>query len=300
MVDKTYTFHNHRYSFRRRFSHMHDCVKAALDSMGYKEVADSSNLNIYNHTAVSLESGLKPNPIFLKPTGPSSLHFSIDREGYASSSSLAFNRPDYNTVVDWSVIETQINERVNKWDAKGGVVSGPNWSEASSVKANHILVVGQMPTDETVLRFSFGDHIAKLDAIISNLAGRNVVVKLHPTFKAQNKPQAALIESWKGLCDVRTGFESIHSILPKTKVAIIENSTTGIECLMHDVPVISYGHPEYHWVTKDMRSLTQLVPSIDDMSWWSKEDARMFCYWLLTEHWPTDIATAKARLEQIL
>jgi len=99
---------------------------------------------------------------------------------------------------------------------------------------------------------------------------------------------------------VFSSYESIHSILPYTKVAITENSTAGIECMMHDVPIISYGYPDYHWITNDLRILTKLRNSVDDLTWFNKEKSRRFLCWYVFDYLCYDIPTTMRRLEEIL
>ena len=138
-------------------------------------------------------------------------------------------------------------------------------STTIDVPDNHILVIGQMPGDETVCKQSFGSHWDKLILIVRKLYKQYpLVIKIHPTLQSEAEKSGTwlqykeTIDEWKNLgITVVEGRESIHGILPKTKVAIIENSTAGIECMMHDVPIISYGYPEYHWITKDLRILTE-------------------------------------------
>ena len=177
------------------------------------------------------------------------------------------------------------------------------WPDAKNVKKDHILVLGQMPEDETVMGFGFGDHWKKMCMVIDKLDGyNNVVIKLHPkidTARVRNLKKK--IEEWeqKGH-QVFRGWESIHSVLPKTKVAITENSTSGIECMMHDVPIISYGYPDYHWITKDMRILTNLREYVNDLTWFNAENSRRFLCWYINDYLCCDIPSTFNRINQLL
>ena len=153
-----------------------------------------------------------------------------------------------------------------------------------------------MPDDETVNGFGFGDHIKKLEMIVNILSDENLIIKLHPRYK--NKP---LIKKWEDAGHrVITAFDSIHSILPKTKVAIIDNSTAGIECLMHEVPIISYGWPEYHWATKKLQTLPQLKDLVNDLSWYQPVYAKQFIEWYINDYLCSDINSTIKRLEDII
>ena len=170
------------------------------------------------------------------------------------------------------------------------------WKDSKNIPDDHILIIGQMPEDETVDGFGFGDHIKKLSMIVDKLKNENLVIKIHPRYKNKN-----LINKWKEEGHlVITGYESIHSILPKTKVAITENSTAGIECMMHDVPIISYGYPDYHWITKDLRILTEINNYVDDLSWFDIEDSRKFLYWYIFDYLCYDINSTVNRLQQLI
>jgi CDP-glycerol glycerophosphotransferase (TagB/SpsB family) len=97
------------------------------------------------------------------------------------------------------------------------------------------------------------------------------------------------------------GFTTIHSVLPKTRVAILDNSTAGIECMMHDVPMITYGYPDYHWVSQDMRSLTQLRGMIETVdNWHDIQLARRFLCYYVFEYLCSDIDTTMNRLKELL
>lgn len=301
-----YKFHEHRYTFKGNFSYAADCIRHSLDMMGHEEDNESPELHVYNHTCRDLEPDMPENSIIFKPTAPTSKHFQICREGYANSSEITFEEPveyEYRKYdnVEWNEINDLIERRANKWD--DSIVS--TWPDAKNVKKDHILIIGQMPEDETVMGFGFGDHWKKMCMIIDKLEDRdNLVIKLHPRIRKAShriKNINKYIEEWKGKGhQVFSNYESIHSILPYTKVAITENSTAGIECMMHDVPIISYGYPDYHWITNDLRILTKLRNSVDDLTWFNKEKSRRFLCWYVFDYLCYDIPTTMRRLEEIL
>ena len=301
-----YKFHEHRYTFKGNFSYAADCIRHSLDMMGHEEDNESPELHVYNHTCRDLEPDMPENSIIFKPTAPTSKHFQICREGYANSSEITFEEPveyEYRKYdnIEWNEINDLIERRANKWDDSIML----KWPDAKNVKKDHILIIGQMPEDETVMGFGFGDHWKKMCMIIDKLEDRdNLVIKLHPRIRKAShriKDINKYIEEWKGKGhQVFSSYESIHSILPYTKVAITENSTAGIECMMHDVPIISYGYPDYHWITNDLRILTKLRNSVDDLTWFNKEKSRRFLCWYVFDYLCYDIPTTMRRLEEIL
>jgi len=301
-----YKFHEHRYTFKGNFSYAADCIRHSLDMMGHEEDNESPELHVYNHTCRDLEPDMPENSIIFKPTAPTSKHFQICRLGYANSSEITFEEPveyEYRKYdnIEWNEINDLIERRANKWDDSIML----KWPDAKDVKKDHILIIGQMPEDETVMGFGFGDHWKKMCMIIDKLEDRdNLVIKLHPRIRKAShriKDINKYIEEWKGKGhQVFSSYESIHSILPYTKVAITENSTAGIECMMHDVPIISYGYPDYHWITNDLRILTKLRNSVDDLTWFNKEKSRRFLCWYVFDYLCYDIPTTMRRLEEIL
>ena len=301
-----YKFHEHRYTFKGNFSYAADCIRHSLDMMGHEEDNESPELHVYNHTCRDLEPDMPENSIIFKPTAPTSKHFQICRLGYANSSEITFEEPveyEYRKYdnIEWNEINDLIERRANKWDDSIML----KWPDAKNVKKDHILIIGQMPEDETVMGFGFGDHWKKMCMIIDKLEDRdNLVIKLHPRIRKAShriKDINKYIEEWKGKGhQVFSNYESIHSILPYTKVAITENSTAGIECMMHDVPIISYGYPDYHWITNDLRILTKLRNSVDDLTWFNKEKSRRFLCWYVFDYLCYDIPTTMRRLEEIL
>jgi len=167
-----------------------------------------------------------------------------------------------------------------------------------------------MPGDETCSLFSFGDHWHKFKTLIDVIETDDpVVIKLHPYMKHENAKAWAesdmiqldnVIKNWESQgYIVLQGFESIHDVLPKSKVAIIECSSAGIECLMHNVPMISYGYPEYHWVTKDLRHAINLTKYIKDLSWYDEHKAKSWMAWYATEYLCTDFKSTLHRLKQL-
>jgi len=285
---------------------MANCVKHALDLMGHEEVEDNADLHIYNHTCRDLEPDLPENSIFIKPTAPTSKHFQICREGYANSSQITFEEPvEYQyrkySNLEWNEIQELINRRANKWDDSIML----KWPDAKNVKEDHILIIGQMPEDETVMGFGFGNHWDKLCQIVQKLNDRpNLVIKLHPRIRKASHRIRDInqqIERWqKAGHQVFHDWESIHSVLPYTKVAITENSTSGIECMMHDVPIISYGYPDYHWITKDLRILTKLNGYINNLKWFDKEQSRRFLCWYVFDYLCSDIDSTMKRLNEVI
>ena len=274
----------------------YDVIRRAMNELEHREVVEDSQADIHFYNHFANENNL-PGAIIVKPTAPTSKHFQMCKEGYANSSAITFDDPCWWAFTkiepnQWNTIQDMVKRRANKWDDSILL----KWKDSKGIPDDHILVIAQMPDDETVHGFGFGDHIVKLKMIVKKLQGRNVVIKLHPRYK-----NPVLVKYWEDAGHtVITGYQSIHSILPKTKVAIIDNSTAGIECMMHDVPIISYGYPDYHWITKDLRILTRLNKYIDNLQWFNKTQSREFLCWYVFNYLCNDIPTTTRRLKELL
>ena len=303
-----YKLYEHRYTYSGNFAYAADCIRHSLDMLGWEQTTDEADLHIYNHTCRDIEPDMPENSIIFKPTAPTCQHFQICRQGYANSSEITFEEPlEYEfrnyDIHEQRYVDDLIQRRANKWDDSIML----KWKEVKSLKSGHILVIGQMPRDETTHGFGFGDHWMKMKMIIDKLTFHkydNVVIKLHPRLQKEShivKDIPQQIEKWEAAGhQVLRGYESIHAVLPQTVVAITENSTAGIECMMHDVPIISYGYPDYHWITKDLRSLTELKNSIDNLKWFEIEDSRKFLYWYIFDYLCYDIPSTTKRLQELL
>jgi len=296
-----YKIYDHKYEWKGNFDKAKNLIETALQELGHTK--GDNGLSIYNHTCLdNLWTDISGPILFVKPTAPTAKHFTIDDLGYANSSRLTFEEPiEYEHMyshlnptnhMNWNKIEALIEEKANKWD--DSIIL--KWKPAKNIPEDHILIIGQMPLDETVNGFGFEGHFDRLRIIVDKLQTENIVVKLHPRFKPRGKTKD-IVDDWiQNDIDVRTGYNSIHDFLPYTRVAIIDNSTSGIECLMHEVPIISYGWPEYHWVTNKLKSLTQLKELVIDTSWHEKDSARKFIYWYINDYLCYDYESTKKRL----
>ena len=279
----------------------------------------ASDVYVYNHTTIQ---SLKDDGLFrgkksfiIKPTGPTPEHFTIDILGYASASQITYTKPPYYNVDSTQFFSDNVPKliasRCGKWTDRPNLCPSGTCDD-TEIPEDHILVLGQIPHDETVTRMSFGSHWQKLKDIVEELGRQKspIVIKLHPHLESEVMSIRGS-QNWHDFMSVITkwrynghtvlyGNESIHDILPKTKVAIVENSTAGIECLIYDIPLISYGYPEYHWITFDLRHLMQLQNAVSDLSWWDKSSSRQWLTWYCTKYQCWDSESTLRRLEELL
>lgn len=281
-------------------------------------ITDSpDDIYVYNHTHIDeiQQSGFFTGrkTLFIKPTLPTPNHFTLDSRGYAAASYITYTKPnfvDYNSSFFFEeTVPNLIKNRPNKWSDRDWCKFGEE--EQLNIPEEHILVLGQLPKDETCSRMSFGDHFTKLESIVDSISHLdNIVVKLHPHLldpasedDEDYLPEPRFREAvtrWEnqGIV-VLAGYTSLFDVLPKTKVAIVDNSTSGLECLFHQVPVISYGYPEYHWATKDLRHLVHLPRLVTDLSWVNQEYSNSFTAWYFEQYLCSDFSSTKRRLLEI-
>ena len=70
---------------------------------------------------------------------------------------------------------------------------------------------------------------------------------------------------------------------------------------MHEVPIISYGWPEYHWVTQQLQTLPQLKTLLKEPArWHDKRRAKQFIYWYINDYLCTDIDSTVNRLKELI
>jgi len=293
-----FKFHNHRFDNLGRY---YEIVREAMLQLGHSEVVEESEADIhfYNHT--SIWPRVK-NSMIIKPTAPTSRHFAIDQWGYANDSKMAYIEPDWMNPFDYSMnlkadrehVQHLIKQKSNKWDDSILL----KWRKSKiKIPEEHILIIGQQPHDETVNGFGFGDHWKKLCQIVDAIDDEPIVIKLHPGMKGKDKE----IEKWRAQGKtVIDGYVSIHDVLPHARVAVLENSTAGIECMMHKVPIISYGFPEYHWITEKIQTLPHLKTAVRDISWYSEKENEMFLHWYINRYLCKDVESTKQRIQNIL
>ena len=70
--------------------------------------------------------------------------------------------------------------------------------------------------------------------------------------------------------------------------------------MMHGVPIISYGWPEYHWVTLKAQTIPMINSAVRDLSWHSEKDTEMFIHWYINRYLCKDVKSVKRRIQDIL
>jgi len=69
---------------------------------------------------------------------------------------------------------------------------------------------------------------------------------------------------------------------------------------MYDVPIITFGCPEYRWICKELRQIVDLNRFKNDLSWFNKELSRKFLVWYIRDWLCYDAKSTKRRLKELL
>jgi len=268
---------------------------------------------VYNHADIShLIGDILPSKLnlFLKPTVPTKDYATLDTLGYGPFSSIAYHKPNFESI-NFSDVKNLYNTKIASWiqtkENKWGKYYTPR--DISVDFDNYYLVLGQCAGDEVVTRHDFGNYIDKLESTVKELSridNRTIIVKLHPymdgEYAVNNNFSKAVGERLARIdkkVKVFLGKANIHNFLEKAYCVLLANSGSGIEAMMHNKPIISWGYPEYHWVTYDLRHLSDLINAIQ-LKWFNKEKQAMWLYWYLEKYCIYNQQTTNNRIKELI
>ena len=277
-----------------------------------------ADLMIFTHTTVNHVRGYDGPKWFIKSTSPDQFHASLDPLGYGPFSSVSYSRPPFDAVQE-SDVSRYFEEKVPEWTESRTSKWGDGiFRSGGPGGQDYVLVLAQTFKDETVDGMWFGNYWSALVQVVNVLAQveQRVVVKLHPWtdgtggFDCVGKPKPpettdyserckAALEELSPHVEVHTGMSSVHDFIRDSRCVVLCNSSSGLDALLHRKPIISWGFPEYHWVTYDMRHLCEL-PQALDLKWFSEDEAAKFIYWYTEHYCIFDEASADRRVEELL
>jgi len=187
-------------------------------------------------------------------------------------------------------------------------------TESSAVE-DYYLVMGQCAGDSVVTQMAYGNYLDHLYSIVAELRRVDpdtpVLVKLHPYMDGEKhecpeflqKVIDRLLQIGRGSSgfSVVSGMKSAQPYIAKAKCVLLANSGAGLEAMMQGKPIISWGVPEYHWVTYPLRHLCDLrraVLSIND--WFDAELQYKWLGWYCYEYTIRDIPSAGRRVRELV
>jgi capsule polysaccharide export protein KpsC/LpsZ len=188
---------------------------------------------------------------------------------------------------------------VTKWGA---------WSQVNVSDQDYYLVLTQIPSDTVVSTMHFGKYYQELLSLVDELnsvGDRRIIVKFHPRVfdKKEALPETQKVLAALHSLGVKVSIEkrkvSVHSYFPNARCVFACNSEAGIEAMFHGKPVITWGYPQYHWVTYDLRHLNQLEEALK-LDWFDEQAAKRWVYWYLKKFTFWDKKSAQRRVDDLL
>jgi hypothetical protein len=286
---------------------------------------------IYNHaTAGDFTSPIfRKKALFFKPVGPDLNRCTLDRLGFASYITPTYTKPDFEDI-PMKEVNKFLNTTIKTWKKKGTTKWGDKCfkEEFKTDYTNYALVIGQVPDDETVTHQDFAGYVDKLLLVIEELymvlqatTKDPIVVKIHPYCTLMERGDIPIFRPDRFAADssvdwakritqrvkkispdiqVVVGEYSIHDLMPQAKFVVLSNSGVGYEAMMYRKPIISFGTPEYHWVTYNLRKLCDMWRAIDTDSWFNPEMSDRFLYWFMVKYCIYDEASTLRRVKDLL
>lgn len=289
-----------------------------LDIPIYDHTKDhDADICIYNHTDESYIIGnvlqVKKN-WFFKPTVPDTVHTTLDEKGFGPFSPMTYEKPPFELTTKAQVAEffkgrvkTWIDNKLNKW---GKMMQTEDFEVPFE---DYYLILGQCGGDSVVTHYDFGHYFTKLEQVareLSRIDDRPIVIKLHPYTDGEegsrgeykdNSFSLGLKERFEKIKNVYVylGKLNIHNFIPKARCVLLSNSGAGFEVMMHHKPMITWGFPEYHWVTYDLRHLAELNDAVK-LDWFDSDKQDKFLYWYMEKYCYFDQLTANRRVKELL
>ncbi len=242
--------------------------------------------------------------------GPMPGYFSIDSVGVwphlAQTYNKELNYPNYcnGTDID-SLVENIKKNKINHYNNKN-LNLGIDSPEITDCPEDHVLLImnnGDLLWTPTWTRFA---------NIVNNLLtyDQKVVVKFEPEITLDNEGNIDeikkqnmenLFKQFEGHITCYWGNESLHDILPKTKVCIMDDLVYNLEPFMYDVPIITHMAPPYRHAVKQIYHEHELIPAVNDIcEWFDADKQRLWFNWYITSYLCNDEDSIRRRLEDSL
>ena len=96
------------------------------------------------------------------------------------------------------------------------------------------------------------------------------------------------------------GAESLHDILPKSRIVIQDEGAQFLEPLIYEIPMLTYGAPPYHQVIKRVLHQHEIIPAINNIDWHEPLAMRKWLTWYLNDYVCHSQESCDRRVEEIL
>lgn len=171
--------------------------------------------------------------------------FYVDQMGYAGGASF------YPITIDKSTEQSAAFELASNWVNMGSKFPQPPRDSVflKYTEKNYVLFTCQLPHDHTIKYHSDVSVETALQLTLESAhrCGKKVLVKGHPINPGSMEPLKAITKKYNNA--VWLDGISIHTAIEHSSVVATVNSGTGMEALLLQKPVITFGRCEYDCVT---------------------------------------------------
>jgi hypothetical protein len=196
-------------------------------------------------------------------------YFYFDRTGFSGWAEIANTRMPFERL-DPAIVEqefthiahTYISHNISKYPQADRI-------DTTALPEPYVFLATQVE-DDIVAELADVKTFDLIRACIKYVpaSGLNLVIKRHP--KCQSERIGKLLEENARTEGVHLVNYSIHDILPQAAAVIVVNSGVGFEALLHQKPVVAFGHSDYHWVTtrlhqaEELQKLPEIIAAFDE------------------------------------
>lgn len=224
-------------------------------------------------------------------------YFYMDQTGYSGWATIASKIPDLSQIDNIEsenfyniVIKKYIINNKSKYEQ-------PNANVEFKKYRPYVFLPTQVVDDE-VSKLAYLNILELLNSIPKKILneGYNVVIKRHPKCKSDKVSQ--ILKELSKVEGIKIVDGSIHSIIRESSAVMVVNSGVGFEALMHLKPVINFGHCDYHWATKTVKSLDEDLSINDFIKSYDNSFTKLFLYYFVNNYL-VDISSQENILKKI-
>jgi hypothetical protein len=203
----------------------------------------------------NFDCGLQPVAYYMQMVFP--WIFSVDHQGWCAGDSkwpIDYNFKGNNVSV-FEALKTQMPNNESKF---------PQPDRKEFDKDGFIFFPCQIPHDQTIMNHS---DIEVIDALrmacqLAKKLKLKVVAKGHPVNTGSMAPLKQLAKEYPNCTWVEN--VSVHDLLEKCEAVITVNSGVGMEAILHEKPVFTFGRADYSAVSINVDSFDSLESNWED------------------------------------
>ena len=212
--------------------------------------------------------------------------FYIDSKGFAGGASRYPFDFDADREIPHGSFYTQMQARALTGESK---FEQPP-SQDLKISTDYVLFLCQIPHDETI---KYHSQVSVWDALKYTLEATkelniSLIVKGHPVNPGSMYPFQTLCKLYNHVHWVDN--VNIHDLIPNAHAVVVVNSGTGMETLLHKVPVVTFGRCEYDCVS-NKATADNIVEILRDPVFNEKEVRAFFESWY---EWTYDTRSGKS------